>query len=256
MLTIVGNGTSRIIPESNWWGCNAIYRDGYTPDLLFSIDITMHREIVHSGYYKENKFVVGDMSFIPMEHIDMLRLGHEGQEVIEEIHDDDDLLVIQGDLEIDKYVSFLGGNSKYVDNIVIYKNDIMKNLMSGPSAIAYAFQNGHDEITLTGFDALFTDDVSNVYEGSVNYKPKYEEWMGVKDIQRAQFLALCKEYKDKKIYLKKSIDEIEEIDYTKLSYYESSERWLLGEGYLPHLLKWTKGTPDYDRSNKMTNTIV
>ena len=66
--------------------------------------------------------------------------------------------------------------------------------------------------------------------------------MGVKDIQRNQFLHY-EEYKDKKIYLKKSIDEIEEIDYTKLSYYESSERWLLGEGYLPHLLKWTKGTP-------------
>ena len=32
--------------------------------------------------------------------------------------------------------------------------------------------------------------------------------MGVKDIQRAQFLALCEEYKDKKIYLKSLLTKL------------------------------------------------
>ena len=43
MLTIVGNGPSRQDVDLNnigeWWGCNAIYRDGYHPDILWAGDI-------------------------------------------------------------------------------------------------------------------------------------------------------------------------------------------------------------------------
>lgn len=57
---IVGNGPSRTkvrleaVPDTDIWGCNAIYRD-YTPDFLVAVDRNMQIEIFQSGYHENNK---------------------------------------------------------------------------------------------------------------------------------------------------------------------------------------------------------
>jgi hypothetical protein len=48
--------------------------------------------------------------------------------------------------------------------------------------------------------------------------------------QRSQLIALLEQFRNSKVYFQKSVDDFEEIDYTKLSYYANSDRWILGMG--------------------------
>ena len=257
MLTIVGNGPSRkqidLDSLERWWGCNAIYRDA-TPELLFAVDIRMHIEILHEGYYKNNKLAVGNFDYIERGHLPMLKFGHQDFEIHEFFQDDDDFMVIQGAKAEDfvfedakNVVTFLGVNSKYMSNIIRYDYSILKNLLAGQAALGYALLNGEREIALLGFDALQYDMCENVYQGSNFYRDKYTSEDGVMTAQKAQFIALLEHFKDSKVYFQKSIDEYEEIDYTTLSYYENvmKDKWILGQGYESDPL-----------ADKMTNTIV
>jgi len=233
MLTIVGNGRSReginLDTIGRWWGCNAVYRDGYIPELLFAMDISMQSEIIHSGYYEKNKVVVGGWEPIDISMLDIIRAGFEWSEEKQNVFvkEGDTHFVVQGG---EGQVDFLGYRAGFQDNIVIYKKEKLKNLFTGMSALGYALEEGMTEITLLGFDALFSENVGNVYEGSTHYRYKYTLEDRVYDAQRSQFIALLEEYKNSKVYFQKSLDDIEEIDYTNLSYYENSERWILGFG--------------------------
>jgi len=52
------------------------------------------------------------------------------------------------------------------------------------------------------------------------------------DAQRSQFIALLKQYPNSRVYFKNSLDELELVVYNELNYYESSDKWILGEGFL------------------------
>ena len=64
-VTILGNGPSRLGFEFNTdhpvWGCNAIYRDTDECDLVFAVDMPVQKEIVESGYYRDNKVAFADI---------------------------------------------------------------------------------------------------------------------------------------------------------------------------------------------------
>ena len=98
------------------------------------------------------------------------------------------------------------------------------------SALGYAIEAGESEICLIGFDALENGKSHNVYEGTDNYLPKYTLESRVIDAQQSQFIALLENYKTSKIYFGNPIDGFKEIEYTRLYYYESSNRWILGQG--------------------------
>ena len=164
MLTIVGNGTNRIMPtygEDRFWGCNAFYRDA-NPEILFTVDIPMQREIIEWGYAEANKVAVGDWEVMPMDMLEPLRMGFTNTKIVESISPDSEYLIVQGD---DEMTTFLGLSSPQMKNIIMYNNPELKNMFCGMSALGYAMLNGEKEITLTGFNALENDDYSNQYEG-------------------------------------------------------------------------------------------
>ena len=232
MLTIVGNGPSRLnynLDElDTWWGCNAIY-DDYVPDLLFATDIDMQSEIIKNDYYKNNKVVVGGWEPLDISMKEMMMSGFEySHGTINDLTEEsDDRFIIQGDNE---FVDFLGYRSDYEHNIIMYKISNLKNLFTGMMALGYAAETGHKEITLLGFDALESDNVSNVYEGRLNYLSKYTKESRVFDAQRSQFIALLKHY-DIEVFFKNSLDENVKVEYNKLYDGTDCKEWILGLGF-------------------------
>ena len=229
MLTIVGNGTNRVMPtygEDRFWGCNAFYRDA-NPEILFTVDIPMQREVIEWGYAEANKVAVGDWEILPIDMIEPLKMGFGNTRIEESISPDSEYLVVQGDNEV---TTFLGLSSPQMKNIIMYNNPELKNLFCGMSALGYAMLNGEKEITLTGFNALEDDNWSNNYEGTQNYLHKYSSDSRVLDAQRSQFIALLEEFEDVKVYFKNPLTGTVKVEYNELYYYEDSERWILGEG--------------------------
>ena len=229
MLTIGGHGTNRVMPtygEDRFWGCNAFYRDA-NPEILFTVDIPMQREVIEWGYAEANKVAVGDWEILPIDMIEPLKMGFGNTKILESISPDSEYLVVQGD---DKVTTFLGLSSPQMKNIIMYNNPELKNLFCGMSALGYAMLNGEKEITLTGFNALEGENWSNNYEGTQNYLHKYNSDSRVLNAQRSQFIALLKEFEDVNVYFKNPLTGTVKIEYNELYYYENSERWILGEG--------------------------
>ena len=229
MLTIVGNGTNRVMPtygEDRFWGCNAFYRDA-NPEILFTVDIPMQREVIEWGYAEANKVAVGDWEILPIDMIEPLKMGFGNTRIEESISPDSEYLVVQGD---DEVTTFLGLSSPQMKNIIMYNNPELKNLFCGMSALGYAMLNGEKEITLTGFNALEDDNWSNNYEGTQNYLHKYSSDSRVLNAQRSQFIALLEEFEDVNVYFKNPLTGTVKVEYNELYYYEDSERWILGEG--------------------------
>lgn len=230
MLTIVGNGTEREIPQTRWWGCNAVYRNRLKhalPELLFAVDIPVQTEIVESGYADTNKLAVGNWDIMPISMLESLKMGFGHTKIIESVRQNDEYLVVQGD---DVETTFLGLSSPQMKNIIMYNYPELKNLFCGMSALGYAMLNGEKEITLTGFNALESENYSNKYEGTLNYGHKYNSESRVLSAQRSQFIALLERFKDVEVFIKNPLTNIVKVEYNKLYYYESSERWILGEG--------------------------
>ena len=229
MLTIVGNGTNRVMPtygEDRFWGCNAFYRDA-NPEILFTVDIPMQKEVIEWGYAEANKVAVGDWEILPIDMIEPLKMGFGNTRIEESISPAREYLVVQGD---DEVTTFLGLSSPQMKNIIMYNNPELKNLFCGMSALGYAMLNGEKEITLTGFNALEEENWSNNYEGTQNYLHKYSSDSRVLNAQRSQFIALLKEFEDVNVYFKNPLTGTVKIEYNELYYYENSERWILGEG--------------------------
>ena len=203
MLYIVGNGKGREIPHNErWWGCNAVYRDA-SPDLLFTVDIPMQREVIEWGYADGNKVAVGEWDYLPIEMLDIMKVGFTNR-IIESVRPFDTHFVIQGD---DESTTFLGLSSPQMKNIIMYNNPKLKNLFCGMSAMGYAMLNGEKEITLIGFNALENEDYSNEYEGTENYLHKYSEESRVISAQRSQFIALLQEFEGVDVYFKNPLTE-------------------------------------------------
>lgn len=232
MLTIVGNGPSRLKYNLNeldtWWGCNAIF-DDYVPDLLFAGDIKMQNHVIKSEYYKNNKLAVGGWEPLDISMKEMMMSGFEySHDTVNDFTEEsDDRFIIQGNNE---YVDFLGYRSDYEHNIIMYNFHNLKNLFTGMMALGYAAETGHKEVTLLGFDALQTGDVSNVYEGRLNYLSKYTKESRVFDAQRSQFIALLKHY-DIEVFFKNPLDENAKVEYNRLYDGTNYKEWILGLGF-------------------------
>ena len=227
MLTIVGNGKDREIPQNGrWWGCNAVYRDA-SPEILFTVDIPMQREVIESGYADRNKVAVGDWEILPIDLLYILKQGFTNK-IVESVRPDSEHLVVQGDEEI---TTFLGLSSPQMKNIIMYNNPKLKNLFCGMSALGYAMLNGEKEIVLTGFSALPDENWSNEYEGTQNYLHKYSSDSRVISAQRSQFIALLQEFQEVEVFFKNPLSEPVKVEYNKLYYYESSDRWILSQGF-------------------------
>ena len=229
MLTIVGNGTNRVMPtygEDRFWGCNAFYRDA-NPDILFTVDIPMQKEVIEWGYAEANKVAVGNWEILPIDMLEPLKMGFGNTRIEESISPDSEYLVVQGD---DEVTTFLGLSSPQMKNIIMYNNPELKNMFCGMSALGYAMLNGEKEITLTGFNALEEENWSNNYEGTQNYLHKYNSDSRVLNAQRSQFISLLEEFEDVNVYFKNPLTGTVKVEYNELYYYENSERWILGEG--------------------------
>ena len=212
MLYIVGNGKGREIPHNErWWGCNAVYRDA-SPDLLFTVDIPMQKEIIEWGYADGNKVAVGEWDYLPIEMLDVMKVGFTNK-IIESVRPFDTHFVIQGD---EDSTTFLGLSSSQMKNIIMYNNPKLKNLFCGMSAMGYAMLNGEKEITLIGFSALENEDYSNEYEGTENYLHKYSEESRVINAQRSQFIALLQEFEGVDVYFKNPLTETVKVEYLSL----------------------------------------
>lgn len=235
MLTIVGNGPSRQDVDLNnigeWWGCNAIYRDGYHPDILWAGDIPIQSEIVYSQYYKHGKVgVCGEWLPFEMDMLYLMQQGfvQSGQEQRTFIDDSDTHFVVQGN---DDHVDFVGFHKDYINNFITYDDVRLRNLFTGMGALGYAMSTGKKEITLLGFDALESGNYDNIYSGSNCYPTKYTEESRVIRAQQSQFIALLEEFKEVDVYFKNPLDKTNLVEYNELYYYENSERWILGQGF-------------------------
>ena len=228
-VTILGNGPSRFDFEFNTshevWGCNAIYRDTDKCDLVFAVDMPVQKEIVESGYYRGNHVAFADIDPIPIEMIELFQSDFNGPVI--SLKEDDTHFIIQGN---DSRTDFLGLKNPHL--ITTYNEPMLKNLMTGMSALGYAMALGIKTINLVGFDGLELEgEPSNIYEGSVNYPSKYTTEDAVLQVQRSQFIALCEWYYGKgSLYWQNPLDKEDEIMYNELSYYEISEEWILGQG--------------------------
>jgi hypothetical protein len=227
-VTILGNGPSRKDVDVSTithdvWGCNAIYRDTKECDIVFAVDMPVQKEIVESEYYRGNMVAFADIDPLPIEMMQMLVPTFNNADV--SVKEDDTHFIIQGD---DESTQFLGLIRP--ETIVTYNDPLLKNLFTGMSALGFAMQNGYDRINLIGFDALESDSFENIYAGSSNYMHKYNTDSNVLNAQRSQFIALLKYYEKCSVYWKNPLDIEDKILYNELCYYESSERWILGQG--------------------------
>ena len=243
MLYLVGNGPSRKDFDLNqldqWWGMNMIYRD-YQPELVFIHDIAPQNEMVKDKYYKNHKVCTGEWNELPMEMWEVMQYGLPGKEIIQTRAPDDDRFVVQGEGPIGKDRTYMVGYTiAHSNNIVIYKNDLLRNLFCGMYALAYAVHHGHKQICLFGYDALQYDELQNIYgpEDCDTYHEVYTEVQGVGTVQKAQFVALLEhintDYPDVEIFFKNSIDGFDKVEYNDiLSRYNIEDKWILDKGCL------------------------
>lgn len=226
-LIILGNGPSSrtfdLHTNTEVWGCNAIYRDTDDCDIVFAVDMPLQKEIVESGYYRNNLVAFADIDPLPIELLSAFADTMNNVEL--SIKEDDTHFIIQGD---DLHTDFLG--LRHPETIVTYNDPILKNLFTGMSALGYALLSDFEKITLVGFDALVNDDPSNVYAGSDNYVHKYNSEHPVLYAQRSQFIALLERFPSKEVFYKNPLGESTKIVYNELYYYESSDKWILGQG--------------------------
>tara|TARA_B110000444_G_scaffold240545_1_gene256014 strand:+ start:1244 stop:2008 length:765 start_codon:yes stop_codon:yes gene_type:complete len=243
MLYLVGNGPSRknIDPNtlSEWWGMNMIYRT-HSPDMVFVQDVSPQNECVKEEYYKKGKVCFAEWNELPIDMWDMMKLGLPGT-IIETRLPDDDAFVYQGETsyefgeETRSYM--IGYNRAYADNIVIYKNELLKNMYCGIYALGYAVHHGYKNICLVGYDSLQFNESANVYgrEDHYTYADEYRHDSGVLDIQQSQFVSLMehinKEYPEIKVYFKNPIEGFDLIVYNELlSRFKVEDKWILGQG--------------------------
>ena len=245
MLYIIGNGPSRLDFDMEklhaygceWGGCNGIYQD-HTPDLLFVHDIPLQHKAVVDGVLNKGKVALGDWNPMEIELYEDLKFMHSTMpvKIIENRSEDDTHFVVQGEGDEVYFTAYSVGAN---ENIIMYNFPKLKNTFCGITALGYAAEQGHKQITLVGFDALDPniDSVGNGYENSgvATYKPKYTKEDTIYWIQRFQFVSLLKDelFEDIDVFFENPLDNKQPIIYNELSYFEKCDkRWSLGESSL------------------------
>ena len=199
---VIGNGESRkwfsdkqYEVDAVTWGCNAIYRDMVT-DNLVAVDYGMQQEIHERCDYRDINCHFANWSVLPASVADMMFLGYDIPEAF--IHKSSpvtDQCVISGkdpmtlherieaaikmNPELDmkdlrmKMEKDVGVWITYVD-----ENDHINNIdfpigwSAGNTAMHLACQQGAREIYILGFDlSSYDEPLNNVYKGTDNYLP-------------------------------------------------------------------------------------
>ena len=80
MIFCIGNGESRkdfdleqLRPHGKIYGCNAIYRDGFRPDVLVAVDHGIMHEIYNNGVADEIPCFFRDWTRVPEGHYEMMK---------------------------------------------------------------------------------------------------------------------------------------------------------------------------------------
>ena len=95
---LIGNGTSRkdfdlekLRPFGKIYACNAIYRDGFRPDVLVAVDHGIMHEIYNNGIADEIPCYFRDWTRVPEAHYEMMKwsgLNLQEREKVKEFYDD------------------------------------------------------------------------------------------------------------------------------------------------------------------------
>ena len=199
---VIGNGESRkwfsdkqYEVDAVTWGCNAIYRDMVT-DNLVAVDYGMQQEIHERCDYRDINCHFANWSVLPASVADMMFLGYDIPEAF--IHKSSpvtDQCVISGkdpmtlherietainmNPELDmkdlrmKMEKDVGVWITYVD-----ENDHINNIdfpigwSAGNTALHLACQQGATEVYIMGFDlSSYDEPLNNLYKGTDNYLP-------------------------------------------------------------------------------------
>ena len=199
---VIGNGESRkwfsdkqYEVDAVTWGCNAIYRDMVT-DNLVAVDYGMQQEIHERCDYRDINCHFANWSVLPSSVADMMFLGYDIPEAF--IHKSSpvtDQCVISGkdpmtlherieaaikmNPELDmkdlrmKMEKDVGVWITYVDEDDCINNiDFPIGWSAGNTALHLACQQGATEVYIMGFDlSSYDEPLNNLYKGTDNYLP-------------------------------------------------------------------------------------
>jgi hypothetical protein len=177
------------------WGCNAIYRDMVT-DNLVAVDYGMQQEIHERCDYRDINCHFANWSVLPSSVADMMFLGydipeafihkslpvtgqcvisgkdpvnlHEKIEVAIQMHPELDMNDLRMKMEKD-----VGVWITYVDEDDCINNiDFPIGWSAGNTALHLACQQGATEVYIMGFDlSSYDEPLNNLYKGTDNYLP-------------------------------------------------------------------------------------
>ena len=177
------------------WGCNAIYRDMVT-DNLVAVDYGMQQEIHERCDYRDINCYFANWSVLPSSVADMMFLGydipdafihksspvtgqcvisgkdpvnlHERIEAAIQMHPESDMNDLRMKMEKD-----VGVWITYVDEDDCINNiDFPIGWSAGNTALHLACQQGATEVYIMGFDlSSYDEPLNNLYKGTDNYLP-------------------------------------------------------------------------------------
>jgi hypothetical protein len=238
---VIGNGESRrwmddhmiIQKKSMWsgikeevitWGCNAVYRDFFT-DNLVAVDYGMQQEIYQNDLCQDTMDLhFANWSPVPSEVADMMFLGydipeafihkslpvtdqcvisgkdpvalHERIEAAIQMHPELDMKDLQMKMEKDVgvWITYLRDN----DNV--NPIDFPVGWSAGNTALHLACQQGSKEIYILGFDlSSYDEPLNNLYKGTDNYLPSDAKGFNPNNWIN-QMQTIFTEYRDVKFY--------------------------------------------------------
>ena len=238
---VIGNGESRrwmddhmiIQKKSMWsgikeevitWGCNAVYRDFFT-DNLVAVDYGMQQEIYQNDLCQDTMDLhFANWSPVPSEVADMMFLGydipeafihkslpvtdqcvisgkdpvalHERIEAAIQMHPELDMKDLQMKMEKDVgvWITYLRDN----DNV--NPIDFPVGWSAGNTALHLACQQGSKEIYILGFDlSSYDEPLNNLCKGTDNYLPSDAKGFNPNNWIN-QMQTIFTEYRDVKFY--------------------------------------------------------
>ena len=223
---VIGNGESRkwfsdkqYEVDAVTWGCNAIYRDMVT-DNLVAVDYGMQQEIHERCDYRDINCHFANWSVLPASVADMMFLGydipeafihksspvtdqcvisgkdpmtlHERIEAAIQMHPDLDMKDLRMKMEKDVgvWITYVNEDDN-INNI-----DFPIGWSTGNTAIHLACQSGATEIYVLGFDlSSYDEPLNNIYKGTDNYLPS--DAKGFNSVNwKNQMQTVFREFKD------------------------------------------------------------
>jgi hypothetical protein len=215
---------SGIKEEVITWGCNAVYRDFFT-DNLVAVDYGMQQEIYQNDLCQDTMDLhFANWSPVPSEVADMMFLGydipeafihkslpvtdqcvisgkdpvalHERIEAAIQMHPELDMKDLQMKMEKDVgvWITYLRDN----DNV--NPIDFPVGWSAGNTALHLACQQGSKEIYILGFDlSSYDEPLNNLYKGTDNYLPSDAKGFNPNNWIN-QMQTIFTEYRDVKFY--------------------------------------------------------